>query len=866
MKTRLSVLAVALLLPAAVPAQTTSLDDSSAASAAKAPLPLLSDDSSPTAASASLLCVAVPPGAVAWWRAQSNTVDTIGVNDGLLDEVSPRGSIAYTPGKVGAALRFVAPRALFGVTNYLFVPPSADLDVGPGPGLTIEGWLSPSSIAGVQPVAEWNDGSGNIGAGLALNGSALEISLTDTNASPARRVILRSAPGRFGPSVWHHVALTFDSAAGQATAYVDGVAVAQTNLGAFRPATQTSMYLGSHPSGTNADTFYAGTLDEVTVYRRALTAAELQAIVAADSAGKCVPPPPLPVAPPDGLVGWWRGESNTLDSADFNNGSIVSSVSYMDGAVGKALRSYGGYVRIPSASNLNLGLGPGLTVEAWIWPVSSSRWPVPGSAEFVGWHSGLVTRGVSLALSRVLQSTPNPPFPIYKNYSLFWDLTLADTQGVSHLIRSPADLATVGLWQHVAFTYEKATGTAVLYFNGNPVTQTNLGSFTPQTAADLNLGYQTSSPFPGWSSFGALDEVSLYARALAPAEIRAIMLARGAGKRKDAPAILSQPAAVRANVGATVSFAVTASGNPMLKYQWRQNGLALPGATGSTLVLANLQLAQAGAYSVRITNAFGVALSPNALLTVNQPPVADASATQPQVIAPLHCDATVALDGSRSSDPDGDTLHCLWFKAGVVNPFATGVVAVVRLPAGVNPLILVADDGLATNSQSFTVQVLTLAQAVERLIARVNAQAPRPRPLVATLSAALSSINRSAPTPAINQLEAFQNKTRAQVSPADPALAQTFIQTAQQLVAILSTDCSPARPSAKIGKVTRQANGKLRMHFSAPQGFVYILEASTNLVDWERIGVAQDGGSGGFDFEDVTASQVPARFYRLSVP
>src|SRR6266436_6522229 len=87
-------------------------------------------------------CVAVPFGAVAWWRAQSNTVDTIGVNDGL-----PQGArlsvTSYTLGRVGAAFHFPAPilgpPPLVKTTNYIFVPPVPDLDIGQGQGLTVEG-------------------------------------------------------------------------------------------------------------------------------------------------------------------------------------------------------------------------------------------------------------------------------------------------------------------------------------------------------------------------------------------------------------------------------------------------------------------------------------------------------------------------------------------------------------------------------------------------------------------------------------------------------------------------------------------------------------------------------------------------------
>ncbi len=866
MKSKLSVLAAAMLLFTPIPAQAAPLDNSSVPPPRQIPLSLVTDAPPPTAPTASLVCTPVPAGAVAWWRAESNTVDTVGVNDLLFDVAPPRG-FTYIPGKVGAAFRLLSYPAPLRETNYLFAPASAELDVGAGAGLTIEGWLSPSGITGLQPVAEWSDAQGNVGAGLALDGSSLEATLTDTNSSPIRRVVFRSTPGLFATSVWHHVALTFDKTAGHATAFVDGLPVAQTNIGAFRPATRAQVNLGFRPSGTNINTRYLGGLDELTIYNRALAAAELQSIVAADSAGKCVPPPPLPVPPPAGFVGWWRGESNALDSVDSNNGITIGRTLYTNGVVGKAFLFETNYVRIPAASNLDLGLGPGFTVETWVYPAGLTPTILTLAGEFIGWHNSNVTQGVTLSFARLARRPPFPPFPPFADYTTVWEANVADTQGRSHILDSPADLATVGVWQHVALTYDKATGTAVLYFNGNPVTQTNLGSFTPQTRADFNLGYQPSIPIPfRASSSDALDEVSLYARALSPAEIRAIMLSRGTGKSKDPPVVVSNPVSVRASLGGSATFTVTVSGNPILRYQWRRNGFGLPGATGSSLVLTNVQLAQTGTYSVRVTNAFGVALSSNAVLTINQPPVADASATPPVVIAPLHCDATVVLDGSRSFDPDGDPLHYFWFKAGAASPLATGVVAVVTLPPGVYALTLVVDDGMATNSESFTVQVLTLAQALERLINLVTAQAPKPQPLVASLSAALRSINRSEPTPAINQLHAFENKTRAQVARSDPALAQTFIQSAQQLVAILSAGCSPARPPARIARAERGRDGRLRMHFSAPQGFVYILEASTNLVDWEKIGVATDGGSGEFDCEDAAAPQMPARFYRLVVP
>src|SRR5205823_13587601 len=139
----------------------------------------------------------------------------------------------------------------------------------------------------------------------------------------------------------------------------------------------------------------------------------------------------------------------------------------------------------------------------------------------------------------------------------------------------------------------------------------------------------------------------------------------------------------------------------------------------------NVQLAQAGTYSVRVTNAFGSVLSSNAILSVNRPPVADASATPLLVTVPPNCDPIAVLDGSRSSDPDNDPLHFFWFLSGTASPIATGIIATVNLPIGENQITLVVDDGLATNSQTVVVEVITSADAVGRFIALVDSQAAK---------------------------------------------------------------------------------------------------------------------------------------------
>lgn len=63
-----------------------------------------------------------------------------------------------------------------------------------------------------------------------------------------------------------------------------------------------------------------------------------------------------------------------------------------------------------------------------------------------------------------------------------------------------------------------------------------------------------------------------------------------------------------------VTFTVVASSTSPLRYQWRFNGLALPGATNTSLTISNVQAADGGAYDVAITGAERSVLSATAHL------------------------------------------------------------------------------------------------------------------------------------------------------------------------------------------------------------------------------------------------------------
>jgi pimeloyl-ACP methyl ester carboxylesterase len=82
------------------------------------------------------------------------------------------------------------------------------------------------------------------------------------------------------------------------------------------------------------------------------------------------------------------------------------------------------------------------------------------------------------------------------------------------------------------------------------------------------------------------------------------------------PIITTQPQCQTAQAGNNVTFTVAASTYPPPSYQWQFNGQNLAGQTTASLSLTNVQFANAGGYSVIVTNTCGSVTSAVAQLTV----------------------------------------------------------------------------------------------------------------------------------------------------------------------------------------------------------------------------------------------------------
>ncbi len=84
-------------------------------------------------------------------------------------------------------------------------------------------------------------------------------------------------------------------------------------------------------------------------------------------------------------------------------------------------------------------------------------------------------------------------------------------------------------------------------------------------------------------------------------------------------------------VGSEVTFNAVFDGSTPISYQWHKDGAALPGATGPSLTITNLQPSDSGAYYVTASNTYGNAGSSTNRFTVNPVP---APTTNGVVISP----------------------------------------------------------------------------------------------------------------------------------------------------------------------------------------------------------------------------------------
>lgn len=264
--------------------------------------------------------------------------------------------------------------------------------------------------------------------------------------------------------VWTHVAVT--RANGTLSIYVNGVKTAQ----------------GTYALPFNIDSFgrtVAGTLtgglDEVHVYNRALSAAEIGALRSLQ-------------APTNGLMASYAFEQTDIGvgtdkSGNGHVGKLAGAAGTLTGIVDNALSLSGNsYMSVAPGA-----LGGDFTVDGWV-----------------------NTRSTPTNRDGLFHSAEGYDLNFHGGYPRFW----AGSRDV--LVSSVA--VPPGFWTHVALT--RSNGLMSIYVNG---TRTAQGTFNGTLSID-SVGRTVAGTLTG-----ALDEVHVYNRALSASEIATLMQTSSVG-------------------------------------------------------------------------------------------------------------------------------------------------------------------------------------------------------------------------------------------------------------------------------------------------------------------------------------------------
>jgi hypothetical protein len=391
-----------------------------------------------------------------WATGKTNDLSGYG-NTGQLINMST--STSPTPGKIGQALKFN------GSTNYV---------------------SESTSISNIQSVAFWAKATTGVSQGLInLTGSSVYIS---TNASS-----VISGTGFTSP-----------------TYYVDGFA--STTPGLYDAnwhrivVTGTAAITGSQIEVGRANgVYFNGSIDDVRIYKRALSASEVQELYNIGAANVAHS---NTTALSSGLVGYWNFDGGTTHwntgkvddvSGNGNTGQLINmstSTSPVAGKIGQALKFDGtsSYVNIPASASLTSTNT--MTVSAWVKTASSSPYILamdPGCAKSTT-HCG------PYSLSTI-------------NGGRF---TINNFTGV--VIDSSVSIAD-GKWHHVVGTYDKVN--AKIFVDGVQTGSTAYSNSISGTSLPIRIGGDDRTPVGNFFP-GTIDDVRIYNRALSASEVQAL--------------------------------------------------------------------------------------------------------------------------------------------------------------------------------------------------------------------------------------------------------------------------------------------------------------------------------------------------------
>ncbi|MFB9966496.1 LamG domain-containing protein, partial [Sinosporangium siamense] len=191
---------------------------------------------------------------------EEGTGTTVADSSGNANGGAAHGT-SWVTGKYGNALSFD------GIDAWVTVPHSPSLRLTNG--MTLSAWVKPTGVGGYRTVVMKDHTNGSAYGLYSSNGDAVPSAWMLKPDAASHNIVNGTSP--LPVDTWSHIAITYDGT--DAHLYVDGTQTTTIPMTGSLIDDNGSLHLGGN---TKWGEYFAGVIDEVRVYNRAQTAAQIQ--------------------------------------------------------------------------------------------------------------------------------------------------------------------------------------------------------------------------------------------------------------------------------------------------------------------------------------------------------------------------------------------------------------------------------------------------------------------------------------------------------------------------------------------------------------------------------------------------------------
>jgi len=521
------------------------------------------------------------PDLVGYWKMDEGAGTQTRDMSGWGNHATLAGTPGWPSGIKGRAL------SLDGSNSYAVV---ADQDqLAATTAITLTAWIKPQAQTAQDIISRATVGS--------VDGYSL--SLSPTNASSnAGSVFMRFNEASSGDTYrvdsttqypfdgnnWMHVAATYDGSAMRM--YINGVEEASSLGPASIAANLVDLGIGAQGNGSRK---FRGAIDHVQIYRRALSAEEINALAN-------VPHADLRITKTDSASSVTAGQQTTytIQASNFGPDNVTATLS---DALSSKISSATWTCSAAAGASCPAANGAGSLNHTFNLPVGGSV-TFTMAATVAASATGSLVNTATIAVANGIDSAPGNNSATDTDTIQVPSVPQITTQPVSTTVTAPTS---------ATFTVV-ATGAAPLNYqwrkNGSSISGATSASYTinPTALSDNGASFTVTVSNAGGNVTSSAAILTVNAAPVAPS-------------------ITTQPsnAAVFEPGGAT--FSVVANGTAPLSYQWQRNGAPIPGATSASYTLNPTSVAadNGASFRVVVSNGIGSATSSAAALTVYPP-------------------------------------------------------------------------------------------------------------------------------------------------------------------------------------------------------------------------------------------------------